>query len=221
MTATVEQQTGVLFEPGPHRYTRLGHVYASVTTVLDDVGANGKDKQWFKQEHRTRGSRVHHLANTIAQLEHPRSEFEWDGTVDHQETLPYGRAFQRWCREVGFEVLHAEVPVWSDAMRVAGTPDLIGYIRRKGGGRRLILVDIKSGIVPPSVGLQTAAYKAMAEEVHGIQIEARYSLQLSDSTPEGGFRFRECDNPLDFSTFIHFLGVWNWLKANSKLAEAA
>lgn len=218
MTATMTQP-GVTFDPGPHRYMRLGHEYVSVTKMMDDVGANGTDKQWFRDEHRTRGKRVHSLAATIAELEHPRSEFEWDGTANPEEALPYGRAFQRWCREVGFEVLHAEIPVWSDPMRVAGIPDLIGYARRL--GNKLIVVDVKSGQVPPSVGLQTAAYKAMADQIHGIEIEARYSLQLSADKPEGDYRFRRCDNPLDFATFMHFLAVWNWLRQNNKLAEAA
>lgn len=218
MTAPGLLAAGVEFHAGPHRYVRHGSDYTSVTKMLDDVGANGADKQWFKQEHRTRGSRVHHLANTIAHLEHPNSEYEWDEVADFPEIVPYGIAFQRWCREVGFEVLYAEHPVWSDPMRVAGTPDLIGYLRKR--DNLLVLVDIKSGLVPPSVGLQTAAYQAMAEEVHHIKIDARFSLQLAADKPEGAYKFRPCRNPLDFSTFLHFLGVWNWLKDANKLIEA-
>lgn len=211
--------TGVLFEPGLHRYTRHNQDYVSVTTMLDDMGCTGPDKKWYKQEHRDRGSRVHSLSASIARFEHPDSEYEWDETCDHPAILPYGRAVQRWVREVGFVVHYSETPVWCDDMRVAGTPDLIGRMTRR--GNKMALVDVKTGRVPPSVGLQTAPYRVMAEKVHGIKIDARYSLLLTASKPDGDYRFRELQDPMDFGNFLHFLGAWNWLKQHNKLVQEA
>lgn len=207
--------SGIIFEPSSHTYTKpvTGRQYDSVTTILEASGASG-DTSWFRDWHRTRGSRVHHLGATICHLEHPSSNEEWDETSDFPEITPYGRQVQAWCRDIGFEVMFSETPVYDDDFEVAGTPDLIGIARRL--NNLTILVDMKSGRVPPSVGLQTGIYQPMAEKCHGIKIDKRYSLLLRGDKP---YQFRECEDRRDKSVFISMLNGYRWRQANGLLQK--
>ena len=202
------------FLEGPHEYRVSGEVLPSVTEILYDMGCCG-DTRWFKQKHRDRGSRAHNLVKQIAWLRHPNSEYEWDRSCDHPETLPYGIAFDSWCEEVGFEVIAAETPMYLDYPRVAGTPDLVGILRKLRDSP-IGVVDCKSGEVYPSVELQTAPYAKMAERHLGVKIDARYSLKLQ---PDGRFKFRECAAPSDWAVFVGLANGWYWRKAHGLIEE--
>lgn len=206
--------TGIEFDEVAHNYRVLGDPCPSVTEVLTDMGCVG-DTRWFKEKHRNRGGRVHSLVKQIAWLRHPQSEYEWDRSCDHPGTLPYGIAFDDWCTEVGFEVIAAELPMYLDYPRVAGTPDLVGILRKLRGSP-VGVVDCKSGGVYPSVELQTAPYAKMAEKHLGVKIDARYSLML---TPEGRFKFRECAAPSDWQVFMGLTIGWHWRKAHGLIEE--
>jgi hypothetical protein len=196
----------IKFDAATHLYTINGRPVPSVTRVLAEMLAT--ETRWYKREDRVRGSRVHSLCAQIARLEHPSSDAEWDGTCDMPEAIPYGLAFTRWTREVGFEVIHAELPLYSESLGVAGSTDLIGIGRKIGGG--VILVDTKTGSVPPSVDLQTAAYERLALDSMGLKIDARYSLQLQAGTPRGEFKFRECGSKSDIAVFVGLVQGYLW-----------
>ncbi len=205
---------GIEFDDPAHRYIVEGEDIVSTTRVLYDMGCCGDDR-WWKEHHRNRGSRAHDLVRQIAWLRHPSSQYEWDRTCDHPETLPYGTAFDDWCEQVGFEVIAAEVPMFSINPRVAGTPDLVGYCRKLKGSP-IAVVDVKSGGIYPSVELQTASYQRMAERCLGIKIDKRFSLKLQ---PDGRFKFRECSEQSDFRIFHGLVEGWWWRKAHGLIKE--
>ena len=205
---------GIEFEEANHDYRVLGEPCPSVTEVLSDMGCTGTTR-FFKQHHRDRGSRAHSLVRQIAWLRHPQSELEWDRSCDYPDILPYGIAFDSWAEETGFEVIAAELPMWIDYPRVAGTVDLVGILRKLKGSP-VGVVDCKSGGVYPSVELQTAAYAKMAEKHLGLKDLKRYSLML---TPDGRFKFRECANPSDWRIFMGLCEGWHWRKAHGLIEE--
>ncbi len=205
---------GIELDEALHRYEIYGDEAPSTTQVLTDMGCCG-DTRWFKEKHRNRGSRAHDLVRQIAWLRHPSSEYEWDRTCDHPETLPYGTAFDDWCEQVGFEVIAAEVPMFTLNPRVAGTPDLVGICRRLVGSPKVV-VDAKSGGIYQSVELQTASYQRMAERCLGITIDKRFSLKLQ---PDGRFKFRECTQQSDFRVFHGLVEGWYWRKAHGLIEE--
>jgi hypothetical protein len=172
------------------------------------------DLRWFRQEHRTRGSRVHHLSASIAKLEHPDSPVEWDQTSEFTEITEYGLNFQQFCRDTGFEVIYSECAVYDDTLEIAGMLDLIGIMRKNGG--IMALVDMKSGKVPPSVGPQTAAYKYMAERNLGIKIDKRFSLLLRGDKP---YQLRELTDSRDWAVFQSMCNVYFWRRAHGLLEK--
>lgn len=207
-------EAGIILEPIRHEYSKpSGKKYDSVTRILEAGGAVG-DTQWFRQEHRTRGSRVHHLGAQIAHMEHPDSPYEWDQTCEFPEIIPYGIQVQAWCREVGFEVVHSEQPLWDDSLEIAGTEDLIGRLRKR--GNIMALVDMKTGRVPPSVGPQTAIYKRMAEPCLGVKIDKRYSLLLRPDRP---FQFLECEDSRDLTVFLSMYTSFQWRRLHGLLEK--
>lgn len=206
---------GIILDPATHRYTKpvTGREYTAVTRVLEAAGAVG-DISWFREHHRTRGSRVHHLGAQIAHMEHPNSNYEWDQSCDFPEIIPYGLQVQAFCRETGFEVEYSEIPLCDDSLEVAGMPDLVGILRKRGGIR--VLIDMKSGRVPPSVGPQTGIYKRMAEKSLDLKIDKRYSLLLRPDRP---YQFRELEDPRDLTVFLSMFSVYSWRRANGLLEK--
>lgn len=205
----------LIFDPATHIYEVRGKRIPSVTQVLQEMLAT--ETRFYKSQDRIRGSRVHSLCAQISHLQHPLSENEWDETCDIPEAVPYGRAFSRWCSELDFEVLHSELPLYSESLGVAGCADLIGICRKMGG--KVILVDTKTGTVPPSVDLQTAAYQRLALDSTGIKVDARYSLQLRAESERGEFKFRECGSQSDINVFIGLLNGYRWKQAHNLLAK--
>lgn len=202
----------LIFDQVGHLYTIDGRTIPSVTTVIDEMMAT--DKQWFRKHHRDRGSSIHSLVRQIAWLEHPSSENEWDETADTPGIVPCGRAFRRFCRETGFQVTHTEQSLYSESMRVAGTLDLVGIL-----GGKVALIDVKSGSVPPTVDLQTAAYQRLVLDSMGIKVDARYSLKLRAESERGEFKFRECGSQSDINVFIGLLNGYFWKQAHNLLAK--
>lgn len=90
-----------------------------------------------------------------------------------------------------------ETPLYSEKLKVAGTPDLIYPSKRE-----TIVCDFKTGAPRKSDGPQLAAYEALYREAHGLRANhkiLRYNLYL----PKDGSRakFAKQDSPLDLHYF--------------------
>lgn len=160
------------FEPIEHAYHYAGRRLPSVTDVLKDVGLLDTSGPWFTEEVRTRGSYVHRAIELWA-------GGRLDEAVLDPMLAPYLAAYQRWATDERIEILGTEERVFDTALGYAGTLDIRG--RKLIAGRtHLVVVDVKTGQVPPSVAVQLAAYARPLAGFHHP-----YSLRLcADGTYE-------------------------------------
>lgn len=153
--------TGVLrFDPVEHKYLLADRELPSVTTILRD--AQLVDDTWFTEEARLRGTAVH---AAIERLHQQRPFF--DVNADYRGFV---EAYLAFLASSQFTWAASEVRVYDEARGYAGTIDLLGALP----GHPKVLIDIKTGHVPPTVGPQTYAYARCLETFH-----ERYALHLS------------------------------------------
>jgi len=123
--------------------------------------------------------------------------------------------FKQFLVDSKFEVLHTERIVIDPAHRYCGTLDLTGLMPRR-KSKVSALIDLKSGAVPKTVGLQTAGYQYACEE----RPRKRFALQLK----EDSYRLIALEDERDYSWFISCLNVYKLsLKDNpySEMVDAA
>jgi hypothetical protein len=172
-----------------HIYTAGERELPSVTRILDDGGC--VDHFGFTEETRARGSYVHDATLAI-----DRGDWLHDVPAEYE---PYLTAYRRFVREME--------PTWSRSEEIvadlingyAGTLDRAGMVQGQP-----VLVDIKTGEVPPSVGPQTAAYLRCLSDAHRWQ---RYCLQLR---PDGLYRWLPLSDRADATVFLAALTLYRW-----------
>lgn len=162
------------FEPVEHVYHYAGRRLPSVTEILKDVGLIDVSGPWFTDEARTRGTYVHRAIELFA-------AGRLDESSVHESLVPYFTAFQRWLVDERIEVLGTEERVFDTTLGYAGTLDIRG-MRQVAGRTHLIVADVKTGAMPPSVAVQLAAYSRTLTGFHHP-----YSLRL---TPGGSYESR-------------------------------
>ena len=140
------------FDPATHTY-RIGNIRVpSVTQVLSAAGmTNGA---YWTTEARDRGT---YVARATEIYDRDPDDFDWDG-VD-EDKVGYVRAWEKFKRESGCEIVACEAQVYSEAYQFAGTLDRI--IRWHGS---LTLIDIKTGSPADWHPLQTAAYRMCVDD---------------------------------------------------------
>lgn len=178
------------FDPDTHTYRHDGVVMPSVTTVLGAAGFT--DTRWFTDEHRQRGRDVH-LACKL------RDDGDLDPASISPIVWPYLEAYETFLSVMQPEWLYVEHQVVDPIWQYAGTLDRAGFIY----GVRWV-VDIKTGEVPPTVGLQTAAYRRCLPEPHSWR---RAALRLMD---DWRFRWLPLDDVDDEKVFLAALMVNRW-----------
>jgi hypothetical protein len=120
---------------------------------------------------------------------------------------PYLAAWRKFRRETGFTPIAIEQRVVHTALQFAGTLDRRGTLRR-----RFVQIDIKSGLVPKSVGAQTAAYdEARRFQTREHARDLRYCAQL---LPTGDYRLHALTDPADWPLFLSCLNVHQWRTRN-------
>jgi len=112
------------------------------------------DFRWCSDDDRLRGQAVHHACRLVN-----RGVYAEQGT--HPKLIPYVRAYQKFVKATGYRSLGGEVPMGNTRLGFAGTPDDWGMV-----GPETWVIDTKSGSLPPMVGVQLAAYKALLECPH-------------------------------------------------------
>lgn len=182
----------LVFDPAGHTYAFEGKPLLNVTGVLAAAGL--VDARWYTEESRMRGTYVHQAI----ELHHAGDLSTLDPALQ-----PYFAAYLDWRRASGFDVHHCEVRVCDPALGFAGTADLIGVLPDR--HLRPVLVDVKTGTLPPTVGPQTAAYALALRLADPMYVAMRrFALHLRG---DGTYRFEPLTNARDESTFLAALTI--------------
>lgn len=200
----VMDQAALHFDEATHTYTLGGRVLPSVTQVLDTI-----DSEWKEfvdpvalEEAKIRGRHVHRLVELDV-----RDELDEDSVAPaYQGHLRHWRAFMA---ETRFKPILAEQRVHHADLGYAGTLDLLGMI-----GSDFWLVDVKTGTIPRTVGLQTAAYQVAGQSLHKVPFRARRAVLLLH---EDKHRFVPIDSQLsvDIADFAAALRIHQWRNRNA------
>jgi hypothetical protein len=176
------------FDAGSHQYTWDGIVVPSVTQIIGEwrrISVYGVeyycnrftghviDVETFTAAGH-RGTAIHTGAKMIAEGK------QLDLSVLHPSLLNPILEFQRWMEMTCPVIDIIEVPMYSERHGFAGTPDIIASI-----GRKLCVIDIKTGSSYAMAGVQTAAYAQLYREriKRGTLNVGRYVLHLPSSGP--------------------------------------
>lgn len=180
----------IQFDEPAHRYTVAGVVRPSVTqvlSVLDEYA--GVDRELLERAARF-GRNVHAAVDLFNR-----------GVLDLADLdpalRPYLAGWRKFLKDTGARVIHSEFRVWHPTLHYCGTAD----VALEWGGP--ILCDLKSGIVPKSVGSQVAAY-AKADNEHGFRARRRICVQLKPDA----YKMIPLKSPGDFERFVSCLNVW-------------
>lgn len=153
MPATIDD---VVFDPAGHRYFLNDREIPGVTTLLKDVGLI--DLDWVTEASRIRGTYVHAAAHAI--------DDDDLGDID-PEYLPYVEAY--------YQFLDIAKPRWEAVEELVVDPDgtYAGRLDRRGVLTGAVatnlrdvpmILDIKTGRVPPHAGIQTMGYRRCVPE---------------------------------------------------------
>ncbi len=194
------------FDAEAHVYTLSGRRMPSVTQVLAQLEDWSKVDPVALELARVRGQHIHRMV-----------ELDVHGNLDEESLAPeyhgYLRQWRKFLAETRFKPLLAECQVFDERYGYAGTFDLAGTL-----GPRFVLVDVKSGLVPRTVPLQTAAYLGAAVQRGKFPASAeRAALRLH----EDHYRFFPIETPylVDLADFVAALRLHAWRERNLTTGE--
>ncbi len=117
---------------------------------------------------------------------------------------PYLNGWIKFCADYKFKATESERQVYSKLYWYAGTLDNVGLIHNA-----KTLVDVKSGLILPSVRLQTAAYRNAYNEMNPKgKIKRRLCVKL---VPDG-YKVEEYKDENDFANFAACVRVYSFKK---------
>jgi hypothetical protein len=128
---------------------------------------------------------------------------EWS-TLD-QSYVNYVVAARKFLRELEVKVLVSEYRMGDEAMKVAGTLDVLGIIKRN-----TWVVDWKAvAMVPRTAGPQTAAYDWLYRRQMGggSRPMKRAAVQL---LPNGEYKLYPFEDTRDLNVFFSALNIWHF-----------
>jgi len=189
--------TGLRFDPVQHRYWTGTRELLSVTHVLQTAGVI--DSLWFTPASRDRGTRVHAALEQLERHEACAIDAAYE---------PYLEGYRQFLHDAR-PVWHGiEIPVADVALGYAGRPDRWGTLQRDP-----VVVEIKTGAVPPWAPLQLVAYARLALDGQRAIRRRRLVLQL---LPTGRYTTREypvINFGRDERVFLAALAVAQWKRA--------
>jgi hypothetical protein len=161
----------IIFDEEPHTYTFRGRRYDSVTQVIQLAGL-GYDWSVVPQDRleyaQRRGRLVHMACHYIDD-----GDLKLESVAE--EIRGYVEAYFLFRAECAIKPIAVEKKMVSEAMGLAGTPDLVCFLR----GQRVVIDRKTSQIMSKSMGLQTAGYKALWNALFpNTPIRERYGLRL-------------------------------------------
>jgi len=149
-----------------HRYLVDGREVPSVTQVLEPLYDWSGIPSAVLQEAAARGTAVH-KACELHDLE-VLDESSLDADI-----AAYLDGWKRFLADTHFRIERVEARVHSPTYDYAGTTDRTGRL-----GRNSTVLDIKSGVMTPVTGPQTAAYERALTEQTGAKFSRRYGVYL-------------------------------------------
>lgn len=179
------------FEPDGHVYRYDGRVVPGVTSILEPLQYLDGVPWAVLEAAREFGTHVH-LACHLCNLD------ELDIAALDEPLLPYLNGWTRFLNESGFIVTASEMRVHNKKRGYAGTADAFGLWQKT-----TWVVDIKSGVVPPTVGAQLAAYQMACT----TRPRRRLCVQL---TGDGNYKLHEQRDLSDYSLFCSALNIFNF-----------
>lgn len=189
------------FDAAEHRYTVAGERWPSVTEVLEPLNELDGIPRAVLKAAAEFGTHVHMATDLYDKgiLDEPALD---------PHLAPYLAGWKLFLRDTGAKVLHSEVRVAHPKLRYAGTLDkIVQWTRRRSIQSQ---IDIKSGLVPRTVGPQTAAYNAAGESM-GVAWwrpnTDRYCLQLK---PDASYRLTKLTDASDWSIYLSALNLHRW-----------
>lgn len=179
---------GLQFEAASHTYRYHDRIIPGVTSVLEPLQYLEGVPWAVLEAARQFGTHVH-LACHL-----------WNQNLLNMEALdpelqPYLDDWVTFLGESGFKVTASEERVYSKVWGYAGTADAFGTWR----GTTWVL-DIKSGVVPDTVGPQLAAYQQAAPD----RPRRRLCVQLTGH----GYKLHEQKDLSDFALFTSALNIY-------------
>jgi len=187
----------VKFHAEGHRYfDEKDNELPSVSIILESAGVS--DFSMIRKDVLVRAQRFGTAFHRAAHL------------LEMGELGFYDERMEPWITQLK-KFLIAASPEWSametclgSKMGFAGTPDRIGKVFTS----QSAILDFKSGAYTPAHGLQTAAYKILAEENGGQKIKNRFTVYFDAKR----YSVMENKDKNDESVFMSMLRTYQWKK---------
>jgi hypothetical protein len=187
------------YDDATHTYRADGVRWPSVTEVLKYTGLSFA---YPEGDYAERGTRIHYACRLMA------LGLSLDEALDclpecwRAKCKPYMIGYSKFVKDAAPVFLSTETLLWSPELRCAGTRDAKVRI-----GNRTGCIDYKTGTVPKTVGLQTAAYDRL--EYGNIPDpsdigRSRWSLQLT-TRGGGDYKLIHCTDVSDYHKFMDSL----------------
>jgi hypothetical protein len=190
------------FDAPTHTYRVGERVLPSVTQILDPLQYLDGIPWAVLEAARKFGDHVHqavHLWN-IGKLDEPALD---------PHLAPYLLGWKRFIGEAQARVILSEHRMVHRRLGYAGTLDSVVRI----AGRNHVC-DVKSGVLPKTVGMQTAAYRhAYLSEGTLTVSPVRYCVQL---VGDGLYRLHKLNDATDLNYFLSALNINVWRSRNGR-----
>jgi PD-(D/E)XK nuclease superfamily len=185
------------FDELKHEYRHGGKVVHSVTQILQNAGLIDLSmvKEDVLEYRRVLGTAVHRATELYDQ-----DDLDVDSLDDR--IRPYLDAWVKFKSDTQIVIEENELRLFHPVYRFAGTLDRVGKI-----GKDRALIDLKTGLMYPSYGPQTAAYKSAYEFQTKKKVQKRYTVQLKD---DGNYRLEPMTDEDDWSVFLACLTLKNF-----------
>lgn len=201
---TVLFDDAVLFDEAAHKYTYDGVDYPSVTTVLKPWSPISKLPEHVLEYGRERGELVH-LATALD------DQGILNEDVLEPEIMAFVEGWRKFKRDWRWHSDMIERRFAHKRWGYAGTMDRFGFGKRPGKRElRRILLDIKTGVVDPTHGPQTAAYARALTDGTKDKVEIRLTVYLKP----GGYDVDEHTSLNDWTIFVAALQWHQWRKTH-------
>jgi hypothetical protein len=205
-------------DDGRHDYYLNGSKRPSVTTVMKAEGLT--DYQWCDEDDRTRGDRVHKIAQLISRNWRGSSVAEvvansrWDPAQTDPRLLGYGYATASFLLKTGFRPIMVEQPVGSTDLNLCGTLDAVGLLP----DGTMLLPDYKSGAPLPGVWIQMALYAYMLERTYGLKVDAIAPVHVKK---DGEFKMWPTQPPggVNLAMGISAVNLYHWRAQHKMLPK--
>lgn len=176
-----------------------GRNVPSITDILKEFGFI--DDEYFKPEHRERGQRIHSATHYLDE-----NDLNWASVRD--EDLGFMQAYERASKELNLRHIRTEERLFNTALMFCGKPDRVSTWNLSKGQ---VVLEIKTGSVPASTGLQTAGQDLLLPTLSVPRERAALELH-SDGTWRPVF-FSGAEHEQDRDIFLGLVAA-HWYKIN-------